>query len=156
MDLNLTMFAQAIAFFVFFWFSKKFVWPPLMTAIEERQTKIAEGLHAAEAGKRALVEAEAKGESAMKEARERSQTLFSDGERRANQIIEQAKLTAKTEADRILAAAQEQIQLELNKAKSGLRDQVALLAVAGAEKILKREINAAAHADMLAELKAQL
>lgn len=156
MDLNLTMLAQAIAFFVFFWFSKKFVWPPLMTAIEERQTKIAEGLHAAEAGKRALVEAEAKGESAMKEARERSQTLFSDGERRANQIIEQAKLTAKTEADRILAAAQEQIQLELNKAKSGLRDQVALLAVAGAEKILKREINAAAHADMLAELKAQL
>lgn len=156
MDLNLTMFAQAIAFFVFFWFSKKFVWPPLMTAIEERQTKIAEGLNAAEAGKRALVEAEAKGESAMKEARERSQTLFSEGERRANQIIEQAKLTAKTEADRILAAAQEQIQLELNKAKSSLRDQVALLAVAGAEKILKREINAAAHADMLAELKAQL
>ncbi len=156
MDLNLTMLAQAIAFFVFFWFSKKFVWPPLMTAIEERQTKIAEGLHAAEAGKRALVEAEAKGESAMKEARERSQSLFSDGERRANQIIEQAKLTAKTEADRILTAAQEQIQLELNKAKSGLRDQVAMLAVAGAEKILKREINAAAHADMLAELKAQL
>jgi F-type H+-transporting ATPase subunit b len=156
MDLNLTMLAQAIAFFIFFWFSKKYVWPPLMSAIAERQSKIAEGLNAAEAGKRALVEAEAKTESVMKDARDRSQSMFSDGERRANQIIEQAKLTAKTEADRILAAAQEQIQLELNKAKSGLREQVAQLAVAGAEKILKREINAAAHADMLTELKAQL
>ena len=156
MDLNLTMLAQAIAFFIFFWFSKKYIWPPLMTAIAERQSKIAEGLNAAEAGKRSLVEAEAKTESAMKDARDRSQAMFSDGERRANQIIEQAKLTAKTEADRILAAAQEQIQLELNKAKSGLREQVAQLAVAGAEKILKREINAAAHADMLTELKAQL
>ncbi len=156
MDLNLTMLAQAIAFFIFFWFSKKFVWPPLMRAIAERQAKIAEGLNAAEAGKRALVEAEAKTESALKDARDRSQAMFSDGERRANQIIEQAKLTAKTEADRILAAAQEQIQLELNKAKTSLREQVAQLAVAGAEKILKREINAAAHADMLTELKAQL
>ena len=156
MDLNLTMLAQAIAFFIFFWFSKKYVWPPLMNAIAERQSKIAEGLNAAEAGKRALIEAEAKTESAMKAARERSQSMFSDGERRANQIIEQAKVTAKTEADRILAAAQEQIQLEVNKAKSGLREQVAQLAVAGAEKILKREINAATHADMLTELKAQL
>ena len=156
MDLNLTMLAQAIAFFIFFWFSKKFVWPPMMNAIAERQQKIAEGLNAAEAGKRALIEAEAKTESALKDARDRSQSMFSDGERRANQIIEQAKLTAKTEADRILAAAQEQIQLELNKAKSGLREQVAQLAVAGAEKILKREINAAAHAEMLTELKAQL
>ena len=156
MDLNLTMLAQAIAFFIFFWFSKKYVWPPLMNAIAERQSKIADGLNAAEAGKRALIEAEAKTESAMKDARERSQSMYSDGERRANQIIEQAKVTAKTEADRILAAAQEQIQLEVNKAKSGLREQVAQLAVAGAEKILKREINAATHADMLTELKAQL
>ena len=156
MDLNLTMLAQAIAFFIFFWFSKKYVWPPLMNAIAERQSKIADGLNAAEAGKRALIEAEAKTESAMKDARERSQSMFSEGERRANQIIEQAKVTAKTEADRILAAAQEQIQLEVNKAKSGLREQVAQLAVAGAEKILKREINAATHADMLTELKAQL
>ena len=128
----------------------------MMNAIAERQQKIAEGLNAAEAGKRALIDAEAKTESALKDARDRSQSMFSDGERRANQIIEQAKLTAKAEADRILVAAQEQIQLELNKAKSGLREQVAQLAVAGAEKILKREINAAAHAEMLTELKAQL
>ena len=156
MDLNLTMLAQAIAFFIFFWFSLKYIWPPLQRVLEERQAKIADGLNAAEAGKRSLIEAEAKTESAMKVAKERSQSMFSEGERRANQIIEQAKLTAKTEADRILAAAQEQIQLEVNKAKSGLREQVAQLAVAGAEKILKREINAATHAEMLTELKAQL
>lgn len=156
MNLNLTMFAQAIAFFILFWVSKKFIWPPLMGAIETRQKAIADGLNAAEEGKRALVEAEKRSDVFMKEAKDRSQSMFSDGERRANQIIEQAKLTAKSEADRILAAAQEQIQLEVNKAKSGLREQVAQLAVAGAEKILKREINAAAHADMLTELKAQL
>ena len=156
MDLNLTMLAQAIAFFIFFWFSKKYVWPPLMNAIETRQKAIAAGLTAAEEGKRSLVEAEKRSEVFLKEAKDRSQSMSADGERRANQIVEQAKLTAKAEADRILAAAQEQIQLEINKAKSGLREQVALLAVAGAEKILKREINAAAHAEMLTELKAQL
>lgn len=156
MNLNLTMFAQAIAFFILFWVSKKFLWPPLMGAIETRQKAIADGLNAAEEGKRALVDAEKRSDVFMKEAKDRSQSMFSDGERRVNQIIEQAKLTAKTEADRILAAAQEQIQLEVNKAKSGLREQVAQLAVAGAEKILKREINAAAHAEMLTELKAQL
>ena len=156
MNINLTMIAQAIAFFILFWVSKKFLWPPLMGAIETRQKAIADGLIAAEEGKRSLVEAEKRGDVFIKEAKDRSQTMFSDGERRANQIVEQAKLAAKTEADRILAAAQEQIQLEINKAKSGLREQVAQLAVAGAEKILKREINAAAHADMLTELKAQL
>ena len=156
MNINLTMIAQAIAFFILYWVSVKFIWPPLQNAMEARQKAIAAGLTAAEDGKRALVEAEKRSDIFMKEAKDRSQTMFSDGERRVNEIVEQAKLTAKAEADRILAAAQEQIQLEINKAKSGLREQVALLAVAGAEKILKREINATAHADMLAELKAQL
>ena len=156
MNINLTMVAQAIAFFILFWVSKKFLWPPLMGAIEARQKAIADGLTAAEEGKRSLVEAAQRSDVVLKEAKDRTQTMFSDGERRANEIVEQAKLTAKTEADRILAAAQEQIKLEINKAKSGLREQVAQLAVAGAEKILKREINAAAHAEMLTELKAQL
>ena len=156
MNINLTMIAQAIAFFILFWVSLKFIWPPLQAAVEARQKAISDGLTAAEEGKRSLVEAEKRNEISMKEAKERSQTMFADGERRANQIIEQAKVTAKAEADRILAAAQEQIKLEINKAKSGLREQVAELAVAGAEKILKREINAAAHAEMLTELKAQL
>lgn len=156
MNINLTMIAQAIAFFILFWVSLKFIWPPLQAAVEARQKAIADGLTAAEEGKRSLVEAEKRNEVSMKEAKDRSQTMFADGERRANQLIEQAKVTAKAEADRILAAAQEQITLEINKAKGGLREQVAQLAVAGAEKILKREINAAAHADMLTELKAQL
>ena len=156
MNINLTMIAQAIAFFILFWVSLKFIWPPLQAAVEARQKAISDGLTAAEEGKRSLVEAEKRNEISMKEAKDRSQTMFADGERRANQIIEQAKVTAKAEADRILAAAQEQIKLEINKAKSGLREQVAELAVAGAEKILKREINAAAHAEMLTELKAQL
>lgn len=156
MNINLTMIAQAIAFFILFWVSKRFLWPPLMDAIETRQKSIAAGLTAAEEGKRSLVEAAQRSDVVLKEAKDRTQTMFSDGERRANEIVEQAKLTAKTEADRILAAAQEQIKLEINKAKSGLREQVAQLAVAGAEKILKREINAAAHAEMLTELKAQL
>ncbi len=156
MNINLTMIAQAIAFFILFWVSKKFLWPPLMGAIEARQKAIAAGLTAAEEGKRALVDAEKRSDAFMKEAKDRSQSMFIDGERRAAQIIDEAKVVAKAEADRILASAQEQIQLEINKAKSGLREQVGLLAVAGAEKILKREINAAAHAQMLAELKAQL
>ena len=156
MDINLTMFAQAIAFFILFWVSKKFLWPPLMGAIETRQKAIAAGLTAAEEGKRLLVEAEKRSDAFLKEAKDRSQSMYADGERRANQLVEQAKQTAKAEAGRILAAAQEQIQMEVNKAKSGLREQVAQLAVAGAEKILKREINAAAHADLLSELKAQL
>ena len=156
MNINLTMIAQAIAFFILFWVSLKFIWPPLQAAVEARQKAISDGLTAAEEGKRSLVEAEKRNEISMKEAKDRSQTMFADGERRANQLIEQAKVTAKAEADRILAAAQEQIKLEINKAKGGLREQVAQLAVAGAEKILKREINAAAHAEMLTELKAQL
>ena len=156
MNINLTMIAQAVAFFILFLAAQKFIWPWLMEKIETRQKAIADGLNAAEEGKRSLVEAEKRSEDFLKEAKDRSQSMYADGERRANEIVEQAKLTAKTEADRILAAAQEQIQMEVNKAKSGLREQVALLAVAGAEKILKREINAAAHADMLTELKAQL
>lgn len=156
MNIGYTMVAQATAFFLLFWFAKRFVWPPLMNAIEERQKKIADGLNAAEEGKRSLVDAEMRSQGFVTEARERSQGMVGDGERRASQIIEQAKATAKAEADRILAAAQEQIQQELAKAKSGLRDQVAALAVSGAEKILKREVDAKVHADMLNQLKAQL
>lgn len=156
MNINLTMIAQAVAFFILFLATQKFIWPWLMEKIETRQRAIADGLNAAEEGKRSLAEAEKRSENFLKEAKDRSQSMYADGERRANEIVEQAKLIAKTEADRILAAAQEQIQMEVNKAKSGLREQVALLAVTGAEKILKREINAAAHADMLTELKAQL
>jgi F-type H+-transporting ATPase subunit b len=156
MNINLTLFAVAGAFFFFILFTAKFVWPPLMKAIEQRQKQIADGLAAAEEGKHALVEAERRGESSIREARERTQVMMSDSERRANQIMEEAKANAKGEADRILASAQEQILQEITKAKGQLREQVAVLAVSGAEKILKREIDAKAHSDMLNQLKAQL
>ena len=156
MNINITLVAVAIAFGIFIWLTAHFVWPVLMNKIEERQKKIADGLAAGEEGKRVLVEAERRSESALQEARDRAQGMTSDSERRANHIIDEAKLHAKAESERILAAAQDQIQQELTKAKGQLRDQVAVLAVAGAERILKREIDAKAHADMLAQLKAQL
>ena len=156
MNINFTLFAQAIAFVIFIFITKTFIWPVLMTAIAARQKAIADGLIAAEEGKRSLVEAEQRSQGFVTEARDRSQGMVADGERRANQIVEQAKLTAKAEADRIVAAAHEQTLQEISKAKTALREQVAQLAVAGAEKILKREIDANAHAAMLSELKAQL
>jgi F-type H+-transporting ATPase subunit b len=156
MNINATLLVQAFSFAALIFFCVKFIWPPLVNAIDERNKKIADGLAAADEGKKALVEAERKGESSMKDARDRAQALLVESERRANQIVEEAKAQAKTEADRIVAAANEQIEQEVNKAKAQLREQVAALAVSGAEKILKREIDAKAHADMLGQLKAQL
>ena len=156
MNINATLLVQALSFAFLIWFSVKFIWPPLNRAIDERNKRIADGLAAAEKGKASLVEAQAKGESAMKEARERASGLLGDSEKRGAQIVEEAKAAAKEEADRIIAGAREQIASEVAKAKTELREQVAALAVAGAEKILQREIDAKSHAEMLGKLKAQL
>ena len=156
MNINATLFVQALSFAFLIWFAVKFIWPPLNRAIDERNKRIADGLAAAEKGKASLVEAQAKGESAMKEARERASGLLGDSEKRGAQIVEEAKAAAKAEADRIIAGAREQIASEVAKAKTELREQVAALAVAGAEKILQREVDAKAHAEMLGKLKAQL
>jgi F-type H+-transporting ATPase subunit b len=156
MNINATLFVQALSFAFLIWFSVKFIWPPLNRAIDERNKRIADGLAAAEKGKASLVEAQAKGESAMREARERASGLLGDSEKRGAQIVEEAKAAAKEEADRIIAGAREQIASEVAKAKTELREQVAALAVAGAEKILQREIDAKSHAEMLGKLKAQL
>ena len=156
MNINATLFVQALSFAFLIWFSVKFIWPPLNRAIDERNKRIADGLAAAEKGKASLVEAQAKGESAMKEARERASVVLGDSEKRGAQIVEEAKAAAKEEADRIIAGAREQIASEVAKAKTELREQVAALAVAGAEKILQREIDAKSHAEMLGKLKAQL
>ena len=156
MNINATLLVQALSFAFLIWFSVKFIWPPLNRAIDERNKRIADGLAAAEKGKAALVEAERKGESAMKEAREKASGVLGESEKRGHQIVEEAKEAAKAEADRIIAGAREQIASELAKAKTELREQVAALAVAGAEKILQREVDAKAHSEMLAKLKAQL
>lgn len=156
MNINATLLVQALSFAFLIWFSVKFIWPPLNRAIDERNKRIADGLAAAEKGKAALVEAERKGEAEMKSARERASGVLGESEKRAAQIIEEAKAAAKAEADRIVAGAREQIASEVAKARTELREQVAALAVAGAEKILQREVDARAHAEMLGKLKAQL
>ena len=156
MNMNLTMVAQAIAFFIFFWVCKQFVWPPLLTAIDERRAKIAAGLAEAEKGKAALAEGEKEKAVMLKEARDTVADLRAQNEKSALRQIDEAKAQAKVEAERIIAAAHAQIVQEQQKARDQLREQVAALAVAGAEKILKREVDAKVHADMLNQLKAQL
>ena len=156
MNINFTLIAQAIAFAVLIWFTVKFVWPPLLTAIETRQKEIADGLAAAQEGKSALDVAAKKSAATLNEAKQKASEIIGQAEKRGSQIVEEAKGNAKAEGDRILAGAKAEIEQEINRAKEGLRSQVSSLAVAGAEKILRKEINASAHSDMLAKLAAEL
>jgi F-type H+-transporting ATPase subunit b len=156
MNLNLTLFAQAATFALFIWFTVKFVWPPLLRAIEARQKTIADGLAEAERGRSSLADAQKQTDVLVKEARARAQEIVAAAEKAASQRIEESKSQAKTEGERLVAAAHSQIQQEVQSAKQQLREQVANLAVQGAEKILRREVDAKAHADMLNQLKAQL
>jgi len=156
MNLNLTLIAQAVEFLVFLWFCKAFIWPWLMKKIEERQKMIADGLAEAERGRSSLADAQKQTEVILRDARNRAQELVTAAEKAASQRIEESKSQAKTEGDRLVAAAHAQIQQEVQAARQQLREKVAELAVAGAEKILKREVDAKAHADMLNQLKAQI
>ncbi len=156
MNINFTLVMQAIAFAVFIWFCAKFVWPPLMRAIDTRQKQIADGLAAGEQGRQDLVAAEKKIATLMTEAKARSSEIIAQGEKLKTETIDAAKQEARTEAARILAAAKDEIEQEIVRAKEALRDQVADLAVAGASKILKREVDAKAHADLLASIRQQL
>jgi F-type H+-transporting ATPase subunit b len=156
MNLNLTLFAQAITFALFIWFTVKFVWPPLLRAIEARQKTIADGLAEAERGRSSLADAQKQTDQILRDARNRAQEVVAAAEKSASQRIEESKSQAKTEGERIVAAAHAQIEQEVQSARQQLREQVAQLAVAGAEKILKREVDARAHADMLNQLKAQI
>jgi F-type H+-transporting ATPase subunit b len=156
MDIGLTLALQAAGFAILIWVTWKFVWPPINEAIETRRTKIAEGLAEAEKGKAALAEGEKQKAVMLKEARDAAAEVKTLNDKQVAATIEEAKAQAKAEADRIIAAAHAQIEQEKQKAKDQLREQVAALAVAGAEKILKREVNRDAHADMLNQLKGQL
>lgn len=156
MNINLTLIAQAIMFAIFIWFTARFIWPPLMSAVERRQKTIADGLAAAEQGNRSLKDAEVRVQTIEREARAKAQAIMADTEKRAAALIEEAKVQAKTEGGRLLAAAKAEVGQEIERAKSTLREQVANLAVMGAEQILKREVNSSAHAEMLSRLKAQL
>jgi len=155
-NLNATLFAQLVVFFVLAWFTMKFVWPPITKALDERAKKIADGLAAADKAKGDLVLAEKKVADELRKARESATELRVGAERQGAQLVDEAR----AEATRIIAAAREAAESEAaaaaTRAKEELRDQVAKLAVAGAERILRREINAQAHADLLANLKQEL
>jgi F-type H+-transporting ATPase subunit b len=156
MNINFTLFAQAIVFTAFIWFTIKFVWPPLLRAIENRQKTIADGLAAAEQGKKSLETSSKQAEQAIQEARSRAAEIVAQAEKRGSQVVEEAKAAAKAEGDREKAAAKADIQQEAQRAREQLREQVAALAVAGAEKILRREVDAKAHAELLDGIKKQL
>lgn len=156
MNINITLVAQAIAFAILIWFTVKFVWPPLLSAIEKRQKEIADGLAAAAEGRNSLEAAAKKTEVALNEAKLKASEIIGQAEKRATQIVEEAKNNAKAEGDRIIAGAKAEIDQEVNRAKEGLRAQVSQLAVAGAEKILRKEIDAKAHSEMLSKLAAEL
>jgi F-type H+-transporting ATPase subunit b len=156
MNINFTLVMQAIAFAAFIWFCARFVWPPLMRAIDTRQKQIADGLAAGEQGRQDLSAAEKKIATMMTEAKTRSSEIIAQGEKLKTETIDAAKQEARTEAARILAAAKDEIEQEIVRAKEALRDQVADLAVAGASKILKREVDAKAHAELLASIRQQL
>ena len=156
MNLNATLFAQLVVFFILAWFTMQFVWPPIVKALDERAKKIADGLAAAERGKHDLELATKRSTEALREGKEKAAELIANAEKRAAQVIEEAKVAAKAEADRIVAGAKAEIDQEAVRAKEQLREQVATLVVAGAEKILRREINAQAHSDILATIKQDL
>lgn len=156
MNLNATLFAQLVVFFILAWFTMKFVWPPMIKAIDERAKKIADGLAAAERGKQSLAEASRKAEQELAASRTENQQRLAEAEKRAQQIIEEAKQQAEVERKRILAQATSEAANEAQRARDQLRDQLATLVVKGAEQILKKEVNAQAHADLLNQLKAEL
>jgi len=156
MNINLTLFAVALAFALFIWFTAKFIWPPLMKAIDTRQKNIAEGLAAAERGKQDLAQAEVRVNEALNEAKARAQEIVALAEKQRNATIEKSKSEALAEAARVTQSKLAELEQEISRAKETLRNQVADLAVAGAEKILGREINPQVHADLLNKLKAEL
>ncbi len=156
MNFNLTLIMQAVAFLAFIWFCAHFIWPPLMRAIETRQKQIADGLAAGEQGRKELASAEKRDAEMLVAAKARSAEIVAIGEKFKAETIEQAKAEARTEAERIVAAAKAEIEQEVARAKEQLRDSVADLAVAGAAKILKKDVDANVHAALLAELKRQL
>lgn len=156
MNLNATLFAQMVVFLILAWFTMKFVWPPLINALDERAKKIADGLAAAEKGKTELEAAHKRVDQELASARNEGQQRIADAEKRALVVAEEIKTNAQAEAARILAQAKADAEQQVVKAREALRAEVAALAVKGAEQILKREVDQTAHAQLLDQLKAEL
>jgi F-type H+-transporting ATPase subunit b len=155
-EFNATLLGQAITFAILVWFTMKFVWPPLTNMMDERAKRISDGLAAAERGKQDLEAAEKRVAGELHKAKQQATEIVLSAEKRANQIVEEAKDVARTEGARLVADAKAEIGQEVLRAKEALRAQVADLAVAGAEKILRREIDAGKHADLLTSIEAEL
>ena len=156
MDINLTLIGQTIAMIVFVWFCMKFIWPPILNAIEERQEQIAEGLAAAEKGQDKLLQAQAEAEEIVADARKQATSILDQAHARANDIVAEGKSDGVKERERQLTAAKAEIEQEVNKAREELRGQVSAIAVASAEKILRREIDEKAHEDILGKLAQEI
>ena len=156
MDIGMTLLGQALTFALLIAFTAKFIWPPLMAAIEERQQKIAEGLAAADNAQKNLAQAQDKVNEALKDARVKANEIIDQAHARANQIVDAAKNDAIAEGNRQKVLAQSEIDASANRAKEDLRKQVSALAVTGAEKLLRREIDASAHKALLDELAAEI
>ncbi|AST33713.2 F0F1 ATP synthase subunit B [Ralstonia solanacearum] len=156
MNLNATLVAQMVVFFILWWVVAKFIWPPLVKALDERAKKIADGLAAADKGKAELELANKRVEQALTEARNEGAQRIADAEKRAQMSADEIKQNAQAEATRIIAQAKAEAEQQTVRARESLRDQVATLAVKGAEQILKREVNAQVHTDLLNQLKAEL
>ncbi len=152
----MTLLGQSIAMIVFVWFCMKFIWPPIMTAIEERQKEIADGLAAAERGQQSLDKAKAESDEIVDDARKQATQILDQAHARANEIVAEGKADGVKERERQLAAATAEVEQEANRAREELRGQVSAIAVASAEKILRREIDANAHEDILGKLAAEL
>ena len=156
MNINLTLIVQMIVFIVLVWFTMKFVWPMILGPMEARSRKIAAGLAAAEKGQQELAQARDRAEAVVREARERANLIIDQAQHRANELVEQAKGTATAEGRRLVEAAKQQIELEASHAREALRREVATIAVSAASKVLEREIDPRAHADLLSKLATQI
>lgn len=156
MNINATLLGQMITFAIFVWFTMKYVWPPVMTAMQERQKRISDGLAASDRGARALAEARDESEKLLKEAREQAQEILSAANRQATDAVESAKSQAREEGERIVTSAKAEIEQEVNRARETLKREVGALAVAGATQIIGREVNDTAHGDIIDQLAARI
>lgn len=156
MNINLTLIGQLISFVVFVWFTMKFVWTPIMNALEQRRKEIADGLAAAERGQHEQELAQERASKALHKAKQQAADIINQAHKRAGEIVDEGKDNAKLEGDRILTAAKAEIDQEINRAREELRQKVAVLVITGAEKVLQKEINSEVHNDVVSNIAGQI
>ena len=156
MNINLTLIGQSLTFFIFVWFCMKFVWPPIMNALHERKTKIADGLAAAEHGQHEQELAKKRASEVLHDAKQNAADIINQAQKRAGEIVEESKTDARAEGQRLLTAAKDEIDQEVQRAKEALRAELGTIVISGAEKVLEREVDASVHDDMIKKLATQI